>query len=354
MNTVAIEDVPELLRGEKELYALVKRALELRGSHPVISYYCLFCALEGILAAQLHNSSSEMELFTVALLDETEGVKKTEDPVLSRVVHDRILLLTVVITFAYSIVNKCYETVRSYSADTIKANVVDQIRAALTFLSVVDYMLQDIEETADWAALGGAAVTTKAQFRAMNKRKSKSLKVQLMRVLKDEIGFEGRIEDEDLETELMNLKLEETDVDSFVPGPIVPGDFGRSRSPSDAYRLSNSNVGISDGTSHSIQSSVATTGSSKVSRQKLRNNQDKDPLEPEAHLRRDGDVSHLVNAAPVSVAILSDIADRAEVIKKIQKHAKFAVSALNYDDLTTAKRELTQSLEMLRLLESQE
>ncbi|ODV77941.1 DUF605-domain-containing protein [Suhomyces tanzawaensis NRRL Y-17324] len=50
---------------------------------------------------------------------------------------------------------------------------------------------------------------------------------------------------------------------------------------------------------------------------------------------------------------VSSIIDRTELIAKIQKHAKFAVSALNYEDIETAEKEMAQGLALLQRLKSQ-
>jgi len=39
--------------------------------------------------------------------------------------------------------------------------------------------------------------------------------------------------------------------------------------------------------------------------------------------------------------------DTAEIIAKAQKHAKWAISALNYDDVETAVKELRGALKLL-------
>ena len=47
---------------------------------------------------------------------------------------------------------------------------------------------------------------------------------------------------------------------------------------------------------------------------------------------------------------INDIIDKAELIAKVQKHAKFAISALNYEDIKTAEKELLEGLELIRNL----
>lgn len=52
-----------------------------------------------------------------------------------------------------------------------------------------------------------------------------------------------------------------------------------------------------------------------------------------------------------STSDLRSMMDRSAVIEQIQKKAKYVISALNYEDITTAKQELTSSLSLLQELE---
>ncbi|WPK23864.1 hypothetical protein PUMCH_001114 [Australozyma saopauloensis] len=64
--------------------------------------------------------------------------------------------------------------------------------------------------------------------------------------------------------------------------------------------------------------------------------------------------SNKLPAVHVTKENLSSILDFSEQITKIQKHAKFAISALNYEDLETAEKELLQGLELLRVAKSRQ
>lgn len=39
--------------------------------------------------------------------------------------------------------------------------------------------------------------------------------------------------------------------------------------------------------------------------------------------------------------------NQADIVSNVQKHAKYAISALNYEDTDTATEELTKALELL-------
>lgn len=51
--------------------------------------------------------------------------------------------------------------------------------------------------------------------------------------------------------------------------------------------------------------------------------------------------------APVSVTEQDDLRSDEESVLKAQRHAKFAMSALNFEDVTTAVKELRAALEVL-------
>lgn len=57
--------------------------------------------------------------------------------------------------------------------------------------------------------------------------------------------------------------------------------------------------------------------------------------------------------APSKISTLKEIMSREEIVHKAQKSAKYAISALNYDDIATAKKELKAALQALEELPSQ-
>lgn len=66
--------------------------------------------------------------------------------------------------------------------------------------------------------------------------------------------------------------------------------------------------------------------------------------------RRVSSVSKNIEHAQVKPQDINEIINKTEVISKIQKHAKFAISALNYEDIGTAEKELKEALEMIQNL----
>lgn len=57
--------------------------------------------------------------------------------------------------------------------------------------------------------------------------------------------------------------------------------------------------------------------------------------------------SHAAHAKHITKDDIKHIMDESEVVSSAQKHAKFAISALNYDDIDTAVKELKNALSLL-------
>ena len=55
---------------------------------------------------------------------------------------------------------------------------------------------------------------------------------------------------------------------------------------------------------------------------------------------------------PLSQENINTMITKEEQINKIQKHCKFAMSALNYEDLNTAETQLSEGLELIKLIKN--
>ena len=57
---------------------------------------------------------------------------------------------------------------------------------------------------------------------------------------------------------------------------------------------------------------------------------------------------------PLTKEGIKQILNRDDTITQVQKHAKFAQSALQFEDFSEAEKQLTQGLELLKILRKQE
>ncbi|RLV84225.1 hypothetical protein JA9_005071 [Meyerozyma sp. JA9] len=393
--------VPESLRSDKSVAPFMARARELADVNPVISYYCRLYVLEYILSNKLHTSSSEVGEFTVGLLDETEAIKNSEDESVRKVLNDKMLSISAVVTFAYKLYNSCLSGLTTYDA-TKKSATVAKMRAALNFMTLVGMFGDD--GGIDFGQLTAGRATTNAEFFKLHNEKVKTLKYQLTRVIRDEVGAEGREAEEELERELKKMseqgesefKEEESGQEESVfkeqESEHEESVFKEQESEQEEFNEQESEQEFNEQEPNSDHSDP-DPGSSSPSSPKLPGAPHFSP-EDDSSLRLPGaptylptdDLSHVnkdspiqmftpedakkeepkpakpapapakpenprpvpKHKAPVTKETISEILDISDHINKIQKHAKFAISALNYDDLATAERELVAGLEMLR------
>ena len=389
--------VPESLKSDKSVAPFMARARELSDVNPVISYYCRLYVLEYILSNKLHTTSLEVGEFTVSLLDETEAIKNSEDERIRKVLNDKMLLISAVVTFAYKLYNSCLSGLTTYDA-TKKSATVAKMRAALNFMTLVGMFGDD--GGIDFGQLTAGRATTNAEFFKLHNEKVKTLKYQLTRVMRDEVGGEGEEDDEELERELKMMSEkdgedENEEKDEHDDNDLNDLNAKETQVPENDPEGPNSTVfDLPDASSEppSVSSPPASPSASPSSSSPKLPGAPHFSPEDDSNLRLPGaptylptdDLSHVnkdspihmftpedakneeeaksakpapkpekpravaKQKAPVTKETINEILDISDHISKIQKHAKFAISALNYDDLATAERELVAGLEMLR------
>lgn len=395
--------VPQSLKTDKNVAPFMARAQELATVNPVISYYCRLYVLEHILLHKLHTTDTEVGEFTVRLLDETEALKKSEDEGTRQVLNDKLLLASAVVGFAYKVYNSCLALVANYDPSK-KAATVSRMRAALNFMSLVGLFTDD---GIDFGQLTAGRTSSEAEFYQLHSEKVKALKFQLARVLKDEVvaptsDEQMAAEEKELEQELEALAVE-GQVDEpeeqaeekreEKPEHEEPGEEDRGGSRQGIARMPSSteipdsaaSLAHDDATKTSpepLSSLPKLPGAPHISPEDSSNlglpgapkylptddlslvNKDSPILmfspddEPETKLTHPARPVKATKAEPkpvahqrhqpVSQAAINEILDISDHISKIQKHAKFAISALNYEDLATAEKELEAGLRMLR------
>lgn len=380
---VSISDIPGSLQNDRSVTPYLARASELSEFEPVVSYYCKFYVLDYILTNKLHGKDKEIEAFTLSLLDEIETLKKPSNDDndqqggdFQQVLNDKKLSIQVVMTFAFKLFNNCMESVTKYNGD--QAALASKIRATLVFLSLLKLFDENIE---DINAATQGKVTTTEEWQKLYGSKSKVLKLQLSKLIKGEI--EIYVDEAELSREFDELEFDTAAQDdvqnrepSDISGPVVP-DFNQPSSPplfvdNDASFDADTNglpilpgapntvpddneihlpgapsflpdedvvlPGANDGPIHYIPKSDTKVEGHHVKKEPSQ------PLVPApvpAPTRRQQDLT------PTNI---TEILDTTDVINKAQKRCRFAVSALNYEDYTTAEAELEQALELVRRL----
>lgn len=393
-------EIPESLKNNREVAPFLARARELIVAQPVVSYYCKVYVLEHILSNQLHVGNSEVETFTIGLLDETEAIKNGhEDENVRHVLQNRQLSVNVVFAFAFRLFHSCLEEIAHYDAAR-KIALATKLRAAINFFNVLRIFTGD-EETIDFDQTTGGKCTSKDEFVAFVKEKSKTLKYQLSRLIKNEIPVAG--EEEELNRLVAGTETPDVDPETEATEPKpeleVGPELGLEVAPEsepDSEPVSELQKGpLSTGFSTSPSPTPDTFGAADDSLLSLPGVPRFDPSQEDDEIKLPGaplflpddDVSHInkkssihmippqdqpkeLKPAPkpepkpapkesklvqkLTKADITSIIDSTEHISQIQKHAKFAISALNYEDLDTAEKELRRGLELLALVRQRE
>lgn len=364
MTFITLHETPSKLVNNQQIYLVIIRACEIEPIQPLISYHCFLYVLELILGNQLHVTCVEVEHYTTVLLDHIEEMKKSIDEDILSILKDLGKLFTIFTNFAYLVVNKCFEEMAKYEAGRNNGTLVDQLGAAITFISVLKSMAIEMTENHDWLLYCGSENAMKSDFMIGIAKKSKALKLCLRKVLKDRVKLNVKCEDLLLQ-ELESLRLEQPANNNSVKfagnetmyNNVATTDIIHFKKiPDDGTNSVNVSSGLgcdmvtNDANNYMYSTNDASCTSKNNSSTRV-----------EASISNQGPVPHFNSTGNLLIPqdtktlkpSLMDISTRSEKIDVIQKRAKFAISALNYDDVVTAEKELDLALELLRLLNNQ-
>ncbi|CCE87067.1 Piso0_005604 [Millerozyma farinosa CBS 7064] len=400
---MSASEIPESLRHDKVVTSFIKRSNELLEANVVVSYFCKIYVLEHILKNKLHQTNKEVETFTVSLLDETEKIKNEADEGLAKVLGDRTLSASVVMNFAYKIANASLQDLQSYTGVN-RGRLIDKLRAALNFMDLLSIFARDTESNVDFSRLTKGRMSTAEEFEKMNKQKIRILKYQLTRVVKDEVQVSSDAMDEELEREFNNL-----DVGAGASASDA-GERDELQSPDPSKPAASLTQPPADEESPTPAADTpADTAAGSGVPETSKNTEDNSdlwlpeaPSEPVAKdsdinlpgvpkYLPDHDISHINKSAsihvfspsspkdadrslhsrahasppvsppkntpthsahePLTKKNIDSIISATDRISQAQKCAKFAISALNYEDIDTAEAQLVQALEHVRSIQ---
>lgn len=354
--------IPESLQQDKTVTTFLRRAAELEHVDAVVSYYCKIYVLEYILTHKLHVENKDNEVFTVQLLDETEAIKNSDDEGLRSVLADKQLSINVVFAFGFKVFTSALEALSEYDGTKeAKGAILTKLRAATNFLTLLDIFTEDEDSAIDYAKLTGGKTPTVGEFKEFVRLKVKIAKFQTSQLIKDKVEVKqpSKEDFDELESELEKLDLPETEVErldlSETDLPEAPKDEGEDHAPilpgaptfspgdESEVHLPGPPKFLPDDDVSTINTSLSITvfprdGSTSRKSLALAVPTTSAPT-PRAHDPKPHQ--------PLTKASITSIIDQTEHISQVQKHAKFAISALNYEDLATAETELTKALQLL-------
>lgn len=381
---------PLSLKAHKQIGPFVARAAELEYINPVVSYYCKLHVLELILSLKLHTTDKDVELYTISLLDEIEAIKNDtseEGEGLRAALNDKNIALSIVMEFAYKLYNTCLQELSQYDG-TNRVQLIAKFRACLNFMTLLSVFYNKPDSSIDWAKFSAGKARDNEGFGKLNRDKLKVLKYHLSQLLKDAVPVNKEAE-RNLEAEL-EREMAAMDTD----GSAVGNASSDTEYPAiDASSFLPSAPKFIDDDDHSAEPLQVTP---QFDNFKLPGAPHFPPDDSDADVRLPGTPSFLPDSDPTLIhkdstitvfppstdraakkappkvvakpatkpksgAVgppnktpdVSRIVTRSEAIAKIQKHAKFAISALNYEDIRTAKKELQEGLQLLEDIEDE-
>lgn len=388
--SIRADDVPAAVKKDNNITPFISRAAELHSVHPVVSYYCKVYVLEHILTNKLHTTDKEVEAFTIRLLDETELIKNSEeDEDLHKILTDRQLSLNVVFAFVFKLFLSSLEDISNYNGLN-KIQLASKLRASINFMTCLKVFTSDGDDSLNFSDTTGGSCKDKTEFSTFIKEKLKVLKYQLSRLIKDEIPLKGeeealaKLEEEAKEEdEAQENQDKEDGDDELVPSeenskadepsraksPAKPEASGTD-TPENPFNFPGAPKYDPTSETNTDDDEVKLPGAPKFlpDDDVTKINKDStitvfppgEPAErkenekrPELPAKRTSSTTTVKHHEPITKENLKTILDTGEQITQAQKHAKFAISALNYEDIETAEKELLKGLDILRILKDQ-
>ena len=338
----------------KSSRSLVARADELESKEPAIAYWARYWLVQKVILAQDKRRSTEVETYLVHVLEQLEMMKTTYagDPE----IEDSEIGRLKVEKFALQVFENADKEERASKADR---NTSLKFLAASTFLEICQAFGSPEKDLVD---------------------KRKYAKVQAMRIQSAIVAGKDPNEIRKLGSNLDRSQKRESAIDSIPSEPLETNSFsdhgvsqeanlpepsGQADYPTFDLGVDNSCTGLNREIHTDIKNSLTGTPSpgpdmspefvpdhsiqidtlpQELSRQAtpelIKTVLDGPSVEekhatPHEHEAEAGNMLHLV--------------PDAEAIESAQKHAKWAISALNYEDIDTAVLELKKALVALEL-----
>lgn len=416
-SIIMLPEIPEDIKAHKDIYPFILRSNELEDINPIVSYYCKLYVLDHILNNKLHQTSKSIEGFTIGLLDATESIKNSDDEAITKVLQDKTLSLSVLLNFTLKIFSESLQELSQYTGDKYqKVKLIGKFKACLNFLKLLEIFKNDDIDFSKLT--NGKVDTydlfnkvNKDRMKLLKYNLSKLIKDEIKGDA-DELDKEleklktdgdtkndqddakeeehggideedhGGIDEED-QDDAGDMKLPETpkfiDEEGDVKLPEAPkfiDDTSNNESdtnnaevklpgaPHFAPDEENSDIKLpgapkflpDDDLSHINKNSSIHVFESKPDKPETSSPPPQPPTGPSS--RKSSGVGSRASVKPQHPAItkenIGEILDKQELVAKIQKLCKFAISALNYEDLNTAEKELSDGLEMIKRLKQQE
>ncbi|ODV87611.1 hypothetical protein CANARDRAFT_194392 [[Candida] arabinofermentans NRRL YB-2248] len=340
--------LPEALT--KVIGSYIKRSNELDKFQPVIAYFCKLYAVEVILKEKLHLQSKEIETYAFHLLDQIEVIKaefKESNPKISELINDRASSFKLVKAFSDSIFQKAFQEISNH---TSSRKTVESFKASLDFYNLLNLWedlysenIGDIEKQIKYAKFHSMRILKAYKngedpndYISPEEQKDDSAEIDSA-FPPAPSGLQTPVASTS-ETDPATLQLPTAPDDiedelNMPPAPVLirgeRNELGLPETPHLPPKLPPQPETPKSQQPKPVAKNVQTPkthGVPNTTRASIH--------EPE---------SHKISKAEIQKILRDD-----EIIAMAQKKAKFAISALNYEDVDTAIKELQAALNLLK------
>lgn len=321
--------LPPVPAAAKFVAPFIQRSIELEKIEPIVAYYCQYHAVQLILAQDLHLRDSTVSQFANSLLDGMEDYKGNAPEDQIAILGEEDVAEAYVEGFAAKVLAKAEADMDNHRVTRATSST---FYAASIFLDVLN-VFPNIDKTDLKAKIRFAKFHAARIIKDVQAGRDPNMydngaepQAQAQDEAKETTGSQ-KPEDSSFHSDTRSLTEE------MSPSPQVNPESPSEEIPplsslSDAASPSKTSVLPQIPPSHSPFSSPMSSPSSAP----------RPSIPPSSFPPR---------RAPLTKDSVKELMSQAEMVSAAQKHAKYAVSALNYDDLETAKTELRKALALL-------
>lgn len=348
----SVDNVPQAV--QKLVGPFIKRGQELNHLQPLIAYYCYLYAAQLILESQLHLQDAQVAEYIEILLntiEENRSIIESTSESLAGILKDKQKSYKLVMGFSLKIFNKC---VTEIDGHVVNRGTVQSFLAFLNFIEVLKLWPELYE--VDRETIQGQIKYAKFH----TNRILKALKVG------DDPNDYVTAQDEKELSELMNEEGANQGVDQgiFDTKEDSPNSFSLPEPPSDIPGDLNMPTApvLIKGQKNSLGLPSAPESENVESPEQFPQSSPSPPSPPSAPVIPPKPVMKSTNITTTTTPVTAPVREskvlskeeveqiwtKNDVITAAQRKAKFAISALNYEDIETAITELQGALKLLK------
>ncbi|KAH3672344.1 hypothetical protein WICMUC_004316 [Wickerhamomyces mucosus] len=339
----------------KDIQIYITRSNELSVVDPLISYFCKLYSVEQILNNGLHTSNEEISEFAMELLDKIEEFKQNKDGLNTEnldIINDKLTSISYILSFANGIFKKSLNQI--VNQNSTKSTAISLL-TSIQFFKILDLWNDEINEIEESEQLS---------------KKYKYAKYHASRILKTLKNGENPndyvppVNDKELQDLLNEVNVgkqqkeeeEEEDREKSLPEfndepieePPIPviskpevDELGLPSAPKSIEDIDTTTTTTTNGDDNKVEKHIEDNDEEEELKlpeppKTIKESSPSPPPEQIEPSRHDYDINKIIESG--------------EVYSKATKHAKFAISAMNYEDNSTAINELTKAIELLKSL----